>query len=338
MHRSAVYMLKGLSSSRKRRDVTQGCTAGSARRAAKRARPRQELPMLKRKWLIGVAAVCPGRRCRCRRGYGVRRRSCCALAGQANAPFRSMSQGRAQAGSGAARCARHGDADRQRRHQGARRHQHRRRAFRATARRSRRAICCSPSMAAPSRPRSRRPKAPSRATRRNSMAPCATSRRYTDLVAKAATPTVNLDNAKTQADVYRAAIKSDQGLLENLKVQFSYCTITASITGRISAAAVKVGNFVRQADTTPMATINQMAPVYVSFTVPQKNLAGHPPGACQRNRDHRCHRSGLRQARQRAGHHDREHRSIRRPAWRCSAPRCRIRTRSSGRALWSRPN
>ena len=96
--------------------------------------------------------------------------------------------------------------------------------------------------------------------------------RYTDLVAKSATPVINLDNAKTQADVYRAAIKSDEGLLENLKVQLSYCTITAPIAGRISAAAVKVGNFVRQADTAPMATINQMAPVYVSFTVPQKVL------------------------------------------------------------------
>ena len=96
--------------------------------------------------------------------------------------------------------------------------------------------------------------------------------RYTDLVAKSATPVINLDNAKTQADVYRAAIKTDQGLLENLKVQLSYCTITAPISGRISAANVKIGNFVRQADTAPMATINQMAPVYVSFTVPQKNL------------------------------------------------------------------
>ena len=37
-------------------------------------------------------------------------------------------------------------------------------------------------------------------------------------------------------------------------------------------ANVKVGNFVRQADTSPLATINQMAPVYVSFTVPQRNL------------------------------------------------------------------
>jgi len=96
--------------------------------------------------------------------------------------------------------------------------------------------------------------------------------RYTDLVAKAATPVINLDNAKTQSEVFSAAIKSDQGLLENLKVQLSYCTITSPIPGRISAAAVKVGNFVRQADTAPMATINQMAPVYVSFTVPQNVL------------------------------------------------------------------
>ena len=97
-------------------------------------------------------------------------------------------------------------------------------------------------------------------------------RRYTDLVGKGATPVTNLDNAKTQSDVFKAAIQTDEGVLKNLKVQLSYCTVTAPITGRISAAAVKVGNFVRQADTATMATINQMAPVYVSFTVPQKSL------------------------------------------------------------------
>lgn len=97
-------------------------------------------------------------------------------------------------------------------------------------------------------------------------------RRYTDLVGKGATPVTNLDNARTQSEVYKAAIQADQGVLQNLKVQLSYCTIAAPISGRISAAAVKVGNFVRQADTSPMATINQMAPVYVSFTVPQNKL------------------------------------------------------------------
>jgi RND family efflux transporter MFP subunit len=97
-------------------------------------------------------------------------------------------------------------------------------------------------------------------------------RRYTDLVAKGATPVTNLDNAKTQSDTFRAAIQSDQAVLDNLKVQLSYCTITAAITGRISAAAVKLGNFVRSADLTPIATINQISPIYVSFAVPQRYL------------------------------------------------------------------
>ncbi len=97
-------------------------------------------------------------------------------------------------------------------------------------------------------------------------------RRYTDLVAKAATPVVNLENAKTQADAFRAAIKADLAALDNLKVQLSYCRITAPISGRISQAAVKVGNIARAADTMPIATINQMAPIYVTFTVPQRHL------------------------------------------------------------------
>jgi RND family efflux transporter MFP subunit len=98
-------------------------------------------------------------------------------------------------------------------------------------------------------------------------------RRYTELVAKSATPVVNLDNAKTQADMFRGAIKADEGSLDNLKVLLSFCEIHAPITGRISQAAVKVGNFVRQADLIPIATIIQTKPIYVSFTVPQRTLA-----------------------------------------------------------------
>jgi RND family efflux transporter MFP subunit len=96
--------------------------------------------------------------------------------------------------------------------------------------------------------------------------------RFTDLVAKSATPVVNLDNAKTQADIFRAAIKADTATLDNLNIQLGYCTIRAPIDGRISQAAVKVGNFVRSADLLPLATINQIAPVYVSFPVPQDTL------------------------------------------------------------------
>jgi multidrug efflux system membrane fusion protein len=97
-------------------------------------------------------------------------------------------------------------------------------------------------------------------------------RRYSDLVEKGATPVTNLDNAKTQVGIYTAAIKADEGMIENLKVQLTFTTIRAQITGRISMAAVKVGNFARQADLIPLATIVQSAPVYVTFALPQRSL------------------------------------------------------------------
>lgn len=98
-------------------------------------------------------------------------------------------------------------------------------------------------------------------------------KRYTDLVAKGATPVTNLDNAKTALGTFRGALMADQGALENLKVMLSYCTIRAPISGKISAATVKVGNFVRTgSDTVQLATLNQIAPIYVSFTVSQKLL------------------------------------------------------------------
>ncbi len=95
---------------------------------------------------------------------------------------------------------------------------------------------------------------------------------YTDLAARNATPIVTLNNAQTAVNISRATAESNRAQLENLKVQLSFCAIRAPISGRISMANVKVGNFVRQADTSAMATINQMVPVYVTFTVPQKIL------------------------------------------------------------------
>lgn len=98
-------------------------------------------------------------------------------------------------------------------------------------------------------------------------------RRYTELIAKGATTQLNLDNSTTAANVLRGQLAADESAVENLKVQIGYCTIRAPISGRASMAAVKVGNFVRPADATPLATIIQAAPVYVSFPVPQRSLS-----------------------------------------------------------------
>ncbi len=97
-------------------------------------------------------------------------------------------------------------------------------------------------------------------------------KRYTELADKNAVPIVTLNNSQTQVNVSRALAESNRATLESLKVQLGFCTIRAPISGRISMASVKVGNIVRQADTAPLATINQVAPIYISFTIPQRNL------------------------------------------------------------------
>src|SRR5436190_23319104 len=95
--------------------------------------------------------------------------------------------------------------------------------------------------------------------------------RYTELLAKSATTLVTLQNARTQTNIWRASVDSNTAQLENLNIQLSYCTIRAPIAGRASMAAVKVGNFVRAPDS-PLATIIQTAPVYVTFALPQGYL------------------------------------------------------------------
>ena len=65
---------------------------------------------------------------------------------------------------------------------------------------------------------------------------------------KRAGPQLNVENSKTQSDTFAASVKADQAALENLKVQLSYTKIRTPISGRISQAAVKIGNFARSAD------------------------------------------------------------------------------------------
>src|ERR1700682_4940801 len=56
-------------------------------------------------------------------------------------------------------------------------------------------------------------------------------KRYSDLIGKGATTQVNVDNAKTQADILIGTIKADQSALGNLMAQQSYTIILAPFSG-----------------------------------------------------------------------------------------------------------
>ncbi len=82
-----------------------------------------------------------------------------------------------------------------------------------------------------------------------------------------------LDAARAAVGVLQASIKAGEAQIDNLKVQRSYYTISAPISGRIGVAGLKIGNIARQGDGSPvLGTINQTAPIYVSFSMPQRHL------------------------------------------------------------------
>lgn len=85
---------------------------------------------------------------------------------------------------------------------------------------------------------------------------------------------VNLENARTSVAAYQAQLLSDHAVLDNLKVQQSFYKISSPISGRIGVAGVKVGNIAKTGDgSTPLAVVNQISPIYVAFSVPQRLLA-----------------------------------------------------------------
>ena len=99
--------------------------------------------------------------------------------------------------------------------------------------------------------------------------------RYTDLVGRGATPQLNLDNARTAEASSRAAILGDQAAIENLEVQLGWYTVTAPISGRVGVVSIKQGNIAKASDNSAagvFATINQISPIYVAFSVQQSLL------------------------------------------------------------------
>jgi multidrug efflux system membrane fusion protein len=91
------------------------------------------------------------------------------------------------------------------------------------------------------------------------------------IAAKATTPQV-LDAQVSTVGQFEGATKTDQAAIDNAKLQIVYCHITAPISGRIGLRQVDMGNLVQAAAATTLATITQLQPITVVFTVPQDEI------------------------------------------------------------------
>jgi len=69
----------------------------------------------------------------------------------------------------------------------------------------------------------------------------------------------------------RAAIQADRAALANARLQRAYCSIDSPIDGRTGDLAIHEGNLVKANDV-DLITIHQIRPIYVTFSVPEKDL------------------------------------------------------------------
>ncbi|HEY3349767.1 MAG TPA: efflux RND transporter periplasmic adaptor subunit [Thermoanaerobaculia bacterium] len=81
------------------------------------------------------------------------------------------------------------------------------------------------------------------------------------------------DQYRTSADTSAGLVAADEAAVENAKVQLSFATIRSPINGMAGNLLVYEGNLVKANDTTPLVTITQATPIYVTFAVPEGELA-----------------------------------------------------------------
>lgn len=98
------------------------------------------------------------------------------------------------------------------------------------------------------------------------------AKRYATLVQKEYVPREQYEQLRANAEALAAGVEADKANVENARLQLAYCTIKSPISGRAGAVLVNAGNVVKANDLV-LTTINQIAPIYVSFSIPEQNLS-----------------------------------------------------------------
>jgi multidrug efflux system membrane fusion protein len=95
--------------------------------------------------------------------------------------------------------------------------------------------------------------------------------RYAALFKEGVTSKQEYDRVASAAQQADAAVAADEATVENSRLQLHYTKITAPISGRTGNLAVTVGNIVKSNEAV-LVTINQINPIYVSFSIPEQQL------------------------------------------------------------------
>lgn len=96
--------------------------------------------------------------------------------------------------------------------------------------------------------------------------------RYGELYKKGMVSREQYEQFGAAAETMKATVNADRAAVENARVSLGYTLITSPIDGRTGNLNVQEGNIVKSNDTPYLVTINQVTPIYVTFSVPQQFL------------------------------------------------------------------
>ncbi len=97
------------------------------------------------------------------------------------------------------------------------------------------------------------------------------AKRYKYLYDKGAVALSDYENKQSIADAQGSLVLADKAQVQDARLDLAHCFISAPFDGRMGAYAVFEGRMIKDVDT-QLATVNQITPVYATFSVPEKNL------------------------------------------------------------------
>ncbi|HEY4777301.1 MAG TPA: efflux RND transporter periplasmic adaptor subunit [Candidatus Acidoferrales bacterium] len=96
--------------------------------------------------------------------------------------------------------------------------------------------------------------------------------RYKKLYDQGISAKEQYDQMEANAAAQQGSVHADEAAVESAKLQLQYCAIYSPVDGRTGALQVYPGNLVKENDVPILVVINEIAPLYEDFSVPEQYL------------------------------------------------------------------
>jgi len=97
--------------------------------------------------------------------------------------------------------------------------------------------------------------------------------RYEELIKHDYVTKQEYDQIQANAAAMEATVNADKAVVENARLQLKYCFIYSPINGRTGYLQSDEGNLIKENADNPIVTINQIQPIYATFSVPEQYLS-----------------------------------------------------------------